>query len=169
SDTRKWQPVHHKYLTFPAACMLPASFLLSSLSLDSSNYGKQVLLIGLGGGNLDMTLSVIKPEVNITVVELDALIVTVATKWFGVTETNHHHIVNQDGVEFLKNAEIKGLKYDVVIVDACMSGAVVCPVKTFRTANVMKTMKNVLKETGTIIINLARNETEERKFITECT
>ncbi|KAK5975133.1 hypothetical protein GCK32_017371, partial [Trichostrongylus colubriformis] len=62
-----------------------------------------------------------------------------------------------------------GLKYDVVFVDACVSGAVVCPVKTFRTANVMKMMKNVLKETGTIIINLARNETEERKFITECT
>ncbi|KAK5974934.1 PABS domain-containing protein, partial [Trichostrongylus colubriformis] len=158
----------HEIFGFTASTMLPGSFLLSSLSLDSSNYGKQVLSIGLGGGAVDMTLSVIKPEVNITVVELDPLDVTLATKWFGVTETKHHHVVVQDGVDFLKDAEMRGLKYDVVFLDACGSGTVICPVKAFRTASVMKMMKNVLKETGTIIINLAIEKAEANGNV-ECT
>ncbi|KAK5973253.1 hypothetical protein GCK32_017826 [Trichostrongylus colubriformis] len=33
----------------------------------------------------------------------------------------------------------------------------------------MKMMRNVLREKGTIIINVARNETEDEKFITKCT
>ncbi|KAK6028939.1 Ribosomal protein S27a [Ostertagia ostertagi] len=109
SDTKKWRVNHH---TIPGgytpSIMLAGIFLMSSLSLDSRDHGKQVLSIGLGGGSVDMVLSSIKPEVNVTVVELDSLVVTLASKWFGVTESIHHHTVVQNGVNFLEKATERG-------------------------------------------------------------
>lgn len=47
-------------------------------------------------------------QVNITVVELDPLMVSVAYKWFGVKDSDHHHVVIQDGLDFLKVATKTG-------------------------------------------------------------
>ncbi|KAK6009513.1 hypothetical protein OSTOST_25550, partial [Ostertagia ostertagi] len=84
--------------------MVAAPFLMSSLSLDSDDRGKQVLEIGLGGGTFDMGLHEYKPYVNITALDIDELAVKVAKKWFGVVDSEYHHSIVQDGVVFLENA-----------------------------------------------------------------
>ncbi|PIO64420.1 hypothetical protein TELCIR_13952 [Teladorsagia circumcincta] len=89
------------------ARMVAAPFLMSSLSLTSNDTGKQVLEIGLGGGTFDMGLHTIKPEVNITAVDIDELDVKIAFKYFGVSDSKYHHSVVQDGIKFVEDAIAK--------------------------------------------------------------
>ncbi|KAK5969158.1 hypothetical protein GCK32_020647 [Trichostrongylus colubriformis] len=77
--------------------MFAASFLMSSLSLDATDRGKQVLAIGVGGGT-----------VNVTAVEIDELVVKIGFKWFGVKDSKYHHTVLQDGVNYLKESAVQG-------------------------------------------------------------
>ncbi|KAK6032109.1 hypothetical protein OSTOST_01722 [Ostertagia ostertagi] len=88
--------------------MVAVSFVMSSLSPILADKGKQVLEIGLGGGSFDMGLHKIKPEVNITAVEIDPAVVKMAFKWFDVVDSGTHHTVSQDGVKFLENANREG-------------------------------------------------------------
>ncbi|KAK6032108.1 hypothetical protein OSTOST_01721 [Ostertagia ostertagi] len=94
--------------------MVAASFVMSSLSLNDEDNGKQVLEIGLGGGSFNMALHKIKPDVtivNITAVEIDPVVVRMAFKWFEVVDSETHHTVVQDGVRFLENANTEGAEF----------------------------------------------------------
>ncbi|KAK5972106.1 hypothetical protein GCK32_020868 [Trichostrongylus colubriformis] len=88
--------------------MFAASFLMSSLSLDATDRGKQVLAIGVGGGTVSMGLHDMKPYVNVTAVEIDELVVKIGFKWFGVKDSKYHHTVLQDGVNYLKESAVQG-------------------------------------------------------------
>ncbi|KAK5975078.1 hypothetical protein GCK32_019320 [Trichostrongylus colubriformis] len=88
--------------------MFAASFLMSSLSLDAMDRGKQVLAIGVGGGTVSMGLHDMKPYVNVTAVEIDELVVKIGFKWFGVKDSKYHHTVLQDGVNYLKESAVQG-------------------------------------------------------------
>lgn len=76
-DYYNWT-LDHSYL--PAeymAGMIASMFVLSSLSLESSDSSKQVLVIGAGAGGMDMALHGMKPHVNITGVDIDELILKI--------------------------------------------------------------------------------------------
>ena len=90
--------------------------------MDSDNDGKTILEIGLGGGSLDMFLHQLNPKVpkkyfpkpiilfqlNITAVELDPVVVSLAQKWFNVVNDNTRRTITTDGLEFIKLAEKNG-------------------------------------------------------------
>lgn len=157
-DTRTWAVNHSARATEHGAGVVAAAFL-TSLSISAKDYGKQVLEIGLGGGGFDMRLSFFKPEVNITVVELDPLMVSVAYKWFGVKDSDHHHVVIQDGLDFLKVATKTGLEYDVIYLDACGNDeSLYCPHEIFHTTTAVRMIRKVLRRTGTLIVNVATME-----------
>ncbi|EYB85206.1 hypothetical protein Y032_0303g1910 [Ancylostoma ceylanicum] len=90
------------------AVMIVAPFFLGSLSLGAKDEGKKVLEIGLGGGSFNMALKKLKPEVNITVVEMDATVATIAYRWFDVRNSERHKVVVQDGITYLKTATSQG-------------------------------------------------------------
>ncbi|KIH53113.1 hypothetical protein ANCDUO_16768 [Ancylostoma duodenale] len=90
------------------AGMLVAPFLVSSLTLNSPDIGKTVLEIGLGGGSFDMNLHKWKPNVNISVVELDSTVADIAKRWFGVEEKKNRHTIVQDGLDYLDQALKQG-------------------------------------------------------------
>jgi spermidine synthase len=80
---------------------------------------KQVLMIGLGGGSTQRSYGHYYTNVTVDTVELDPVVVTVAKKYFNVTESPRHRIYNEDGRFFLRRATTH---YDVILMDAYTTG-----------------------------------------------
>ena len=76
---------------------------------------KTVLMVGLGGGSAQRAYQHYYTNVTVETVELDPVVVTVAKKYFGVTETPRHTIHNEDGRVFLRRATNL---YDAIAMDA---------------------------------------------------
>ena len=76
---------------------------------------RHVLMIGLGGGSTQRSYQHYYTNVMVDTVEIDPVVVEVAKKYFGVTETSHHQIHNSDGRVFLRRTS---KQYDVIIMDA---------------------------------------------------
>ena len=78
---------------------------------------KRILLIGLGGGRLQMALHHYMQQVVLHTVELDPVIVEVAERFFGICQDKRQHLMVQDGREYLRNAAAH-TSYDIIILDA---------------------------------------------------
>jgi spermidine synthase len=74
-----------------------------------------ILVLGVAGGSVIETLKKeVKFEGKITGVEIDEIVIELATKYFGLRNYNNVSIVNDDAFEFvLKTKE----KYDLIIID----------------------------------------------------
>ena len=74
-----------------------------------------ILVLGVAGGSVIETLKKeVKFEGKITGVEIDAAVIELARKYFGLGNYNNVSIVNDDDFEFvLKSKE----KYDLIIID----------------------------------------------------
>ena len=74
-----------------------------------------ILVLGVAGGSVIETLKKeVKFEGKITGVEIDAAVIELAVKYFGLGNYNNVSIVNDDAFEFvLKTKE----KYDLIIID----------------------------------------------------
>jgi len=90
--------------------------LMSSLFVN--NAPKNILIIGLGGGTLSNTFHQLFPDISITNVELDAAVSKVAREYFAYFENQRIETITQDGRIFIKRAELKKKKYDLIILDA---------------------------------------------------
>uniref|UniRef100_A0A7I4YUI2 PABS domain-containing protein n=1 Tax=Haemonchus contortus TaxID=6289 RepID=A0A7I4YUI2_HAECO len=168
ADMQKW-PVDHVPITVShVAAIVAATFLMPSLTLEETGKGKQILEIGLGGGNYDMRLHKMKPYVNITVVEIDPTMVKMAYKWFGVVDSETHHTIVQDGKEFLEQAYNQERKFDIVVIDACASysSPLLCPADPFQDAIILRKVKKMLTKTGTLIVDLlSTDHTETGNYV----
>jgi spermidine synthase len=76
---------------------------------------QRVLMVGLGGGSTQRSYQHYYTNVTVDTVEIDPVVIDVAKKYFGVTETPRHKIYNLDGRVFLKRTTNQ---YDVVLMDA---------------------------------------------------
>lgn len=99
------------YLVFPYTRMMLGSLLVKPDP-------KRVLIIGLGGGTLPMTLRQLFPDLEIDVVELDPAVTRVAEKFFGFKRDERLRVSEEDGRVFVKKAIRAGTKYDIVMLDA---------------------------------------------------
>ncbi|VDL79932.1 unnamed protein product [Nippostrongylus brasiliensis] len=161
SDTRMWQIKHSELCFQYSAAVLAAPFLLTSLPLDTDLKGRKWLEIGLGGGSLGMALHLLKPELEITEVEIDPAVLHIAKEWFGVKESKNHRIVVDDGFKFVEEAVKTGEKYDVIILDACDESIVSpCPAKAMRSKEFALTLKSALMSTGTLVVNILSGDIE---------
>ncbi|KAF7634892.1 hypothetical protein Mgra_00005633 [Meloidogyne graminicola] len=99
-------------------------------------FSNQVMIIGLGGGSLDMFWHRRFPWLNITIFELNPCVVQLAEKWFDTVSDNTRHVFVQDGLKAFgekqnfkrlnggeRNTSINDSKilYDVIVIDACNS------------------------------------------------
>ena len=78
----------------------------------------KILIIGLGGGTLPSTFSRILPKARIDNVEIDPAVVRIAQKYFNFRITPTVNVSEEDGRVFVKRAIKKGIKYDLVMLDA---------------------------------------------------
>ena len=79
---------------------------------------KKILIIGLGGGTMSNTLHLLYPNAEITNVEIDPSMITVARKYFNFIENDRVTSVVQDGRIFVKRAALKEQQFDWIILDA---------------------------------------------------
>lgn len=76
---------------------------------------KRALLLGLGGGSLMTTLHHHVPGIHITAVELRALVIDIAYKYFRLPRGKKMPVVQQDAAEFIRQPMAK--KVDVIFAD----------------------------------------------------
>lgn len=88
---------------------------LKYIGYDRIKNFQSILVLGVAGGSVIETLKKeIKFEGQITGVEIDPIVVELATKYFGLGKYNNVSIVIDDAFEFvLKSKE----KYDLIIID----------------------------------------------------
>lgn len=88
---------------------------LKYIGYDRIRNFQSILVLGVAGGSVIETLKKeIKFEGQITGVEIDPVVVELATKYFGLGKYNNVSIVIDDAFEFvLKSKE----KYDLIIID----------------------------------------------------
>lgn len=79
---------------------------------------KSVLIIGLGGGTMTMTLQRLYPATRIDSVEIDPAVVRVAKKYFDFVPSPQSRVFEEDGRVFVKRALRNKAKYDLIMLDA---------------------------------------------------
>ena len=79
---------------------------------------QRILVAGLGGGSIPMTLTDLFPDAVIDVVEIDRAVYNVAKEYFFFEENDNMQVSIRDAREFVKRAGMQGLKYDYIVLDA---------------------------------------------------
>jgi precorrin-6B methylase 2 len=79
------------------------------------NKFQNILLLGLGGGNVVKTLhQKFNYKNSITAIEIDPVIIQVAEDEFGITQTDNLNIICTDAYDFVMNSK---MDFDFIIVD----------------------------------------------------
>ncbi len=79
---------------------------------------EKILVVGLGGGSIPLTLRKLFPESIIDISEIDEAVYRVAKNYFNFTEQPNMKVAISDARVFVKRARISGRKYDLIILDA---------------------------------------------------
>ncbi|AMN47333.1 spermidine synthase [Steroidobacter denitrificans] len=79
---------------------------------------ESILIIGLGGGTLPMTLARMFPLARIDTVEIDPAVVRVARAYFGFRDAGRIQVFEMDGRVFVKRAIRRAQHYDLIMLDA---------------------------------------------------
>jgi spermidine synthase len=132
-----------KKLVFPYVRMTLGGLLLNSSP-------KDVLVIGLGGGSIPITLSELYPQARIDVVEIDVAVLRVAKQYFDFNETEKIKVHISDARVFIKRAGIKKQKYDLIILDAFTGDYIP---EHLMTVEFLQESKRLLKNDGTLVAN----------------
>jgi spermidine synthase len=90
--------------------------MLGSLFLNPEP--RTILVIGLGGGTLPMTLQKLLPRAAIDTVEVDPAVVRVAQRYFGFRADANLHVAEQDGRSYVRQAIRAGKHYELIMLDA---------------------------------------------------
>ena len=98
-------------LIFPYARMMLSGLLVTPAP-------KRILMVGLGGGTLPKVFSVLMPQAQQDLVEIDEAVVTVAKRFFDFTPTAQMAVHVQDARVFLKRAAARGTTWDYIMLDA---------------------------------------------------
>jgi len=77
-----------------------------------------VLIIGLGGGTLPLSIEKLYPETLIDTVEVDQAVLRVAKKWFSYRESETQKVHVLDGRVYVKRQLRNNKQYDLIILDA---------------------------------------------------
>jgi len=80
-----------------------------------------ILEIGFGGGRTASYLHHYLPNVSITSVELDPVVVELSRKYFGIKDEPNFKVANEDGRQFLTRSTER---YDMILLDAFHGPAV---------------------------------------------
>ncbi len=110
----------------------------------------RILIIGLGGGTLVSTLSKILPKSRIDTVEIDPAVVRVAKKYFSFLASPAMNVFEEDGRVFVKRAMRKGMKYDLIVLDAFDHDYIP---EHLLTQEFLREIKTIMTPTGVLAAN----------------
>ncbi|KIH59213.1 hypothetical protein ANCDUO_10570 [Ancylostoma duodenale] len=140
-----------------ARMMIAGLFFSTALDIRSTKK-QRTLIIGMGAGVMNSYLTTIPDlPLDITAVDNDPIMETIGKKWFHLRETPLHHVIIQDGVQFVKTAARRGQRYDGIIIDVSHNrlGPLICPTVEFLGNEVVRNLAKILTERGVLIVNVA--------------
>lgn len=123
--------------------------MLALAYLDEPN---NALVIGLGGGTVPKYLKKYYPDLDITNVEMDAVVADVAKRFFGFVETPTNSIVLMDGRWFLSRSDTT---YDLIFLDAYHGGYIPFHLLT---KEFLTLVKDHLSDNGVVVSNTWRTQ-----------
>ncbi|CAJ0923644.1 unnamed protein product, partial [Mesorhabditis belari] len=165
SDTRLWTIDHRRITAEYVAAMAISPFVFGAFDLTNKNEKKSLLEIGLGGGLFDSFIRLHRPNINITSIELDGQVVTLAEKWFGLKTDNLMKVVTDDGVRFVEKAAMKGLNWDMILLDACdTSSDMPCPAADFLNDVFIANLAKIVNSHGIVLVNILDLHSNEQNI-----
>lgn len=108
---------------------------------------KDCLILGLGGGSAASLVKKYWPEVTITGVDIDPVMVDLGKKYLGMPEIE---TVIGDAYEYCRRQKKSDKRYDLVLVDVYIGYEVP---KKFQDERFVRLIKKLLAEDGTAIFN----------------
>ncbi|KAL7148324.1 hypothetical protein ABFS83_06G170800 [Erythranthe nasuta] len=166
--------VEHKILTTGFHKGVIAGLLLfSTHSKRTTKAGGLVktVIIGLGPGILPMFMRNRLPSLKIEVVELDPVVLNVASNYFGFTEDERLKVHITDAIKFVRekaNSEADGSKVDVLIIDvdsSDSSSGFISPEADFVEESFLLTVKDSLSHKGLFIFKLFTRYSSVRRVV----
>lgn len=158
-DSSKWMPdtgsLDH---ALPQTIVIEDMFTSDAMEI-SRDTAARIVIIGLAAGYMNSYLHQAYPKMNITVVEEDAKMVEVATKWFNLTLDDRHSVDVIDGVEFVERAVKEGRNYDAILIEASVKNTgddseVKSPTKKLYSKATVEKMAKLLKPKGVLVIHV---------------
>ena len=77
-----------------------------------------ILIVGIGGGTLPTALQKLFPSARMDAVEIDPAVVRMARRFFEFVPGPDTRVFEEDGRVFVKRMMRKGVKYDLIVLDA---------------------------------------------------
>lgn len=116
----------------------------------------RILVLGLGGGTLARFFHRTIGEVEIDAVEIDPVVVEMASKWFGIQAGPRMRIHTEDAIAYI---ERNHQKYDLIYVDAFLEpnadGADNSGIpRALRKRAILEGLRASLSPTGAVLFNL---------------
>ena len=99
------------------------------LALAWQSAPQRALLLGLGGGRLQMVLHHYLEHLDLYTVELDPVVVEVAQRFFAWEVDQRQHIAVKDGRDYLRGFPTEA-PYDVILLDAFQVSGIPAPLCT---------------------------------------
>lgn len=110
---------------------------------------QNILVLGLGGGTLPMTLHKILPQSNMDIVEINADVISAAKQYFLFREQENMKVYLDDALHYITLPQNVG-KYDIVFVDLYDSHGII---KQLQEPIVLKTLLKLLASEGMVAVN----------------
>lgn len=132
-----------KRLVFPYVRMTMAGLLVKPKP-------ERVLVVGLGGGSIPVTLSEMYPEAIIDIVEIDEAVVRVAKEYFNYRDTERMQVTVADARVFVKRAMLRKKTYDYVVLDAFTGDYIP---EHLLTVEFLQEVKSLLEQDGVLVAN----------------
>uniref|UniRef100_A0A158R3W5 PABS domain-containing protein n=1 Tax=Syphacia muris TaxID=451379 RepID=A0A158R3W5_9BILA len=164
SDTRLL-PIDYNKINYAARPLVSPAFASGSLSYNPETH-LQILIIGLGGSQINNFLHNAFPMANIsniyllmdiTVIELEQEMVKIARKYFGLQQDATQRVLVMDGKKYLQEAAEMNHKFDAIYIDACptifpQEEKIMCPISPFLNPKSITNMRIALKASGHTIV-----------------
>ncbi|XP_049834606.1 eEF1A lysine and N-terminal methyltransferase homolog [Schistocerca gregaria] len=116
-----------------------------------------VAVIGLRGGGLCSFIQHCFTKIRITAVDIDPVMLEIATNYFGLVQDERLGVYIRDGIQYIQQAAEKGTTFDVVLFDVDSKNHTLvmsCPPKEFLEPDVLQAVKTCIGETGFFVLNL---------------
>ena len=111
---------------------------------------RSILLLGVAGGTLIHLLHALYPDATIHGVDVDARMIDIGKKYFGLNRVKKLTIVVSDAKEFVSSAAAKKKQWDMVVVDLFIGAAIPAFVGEER---FIRNLKKIMTSKGMLLIN----------------
>lgn len=111
---------------------------------------ERILVAGLGGGSIPMTLADLFPNAIIDVIEIDRAVYNVAKEFFFYEENDNMEVFIMDARVFVKRAVLEEKQYDYIVLDAFTGDYIP---EHLMTQEFLGEVKDIMSPDGVLVAN----------------